>query len=81
MKRLETELADTSLEAVGKPTNRLYYRVWEVAQLTGIAERTVWDGIYSGRIPSRKISAVRLIPASFLDDETGGQRRAKAGAS
>jgi excisionase family DNA binding protein len=45
---------------------RLYYRVREVATLTGLGLRTVYAQVYSGSIPSRKIGNSRLIPASWL---------------
>ena len=45
------------------------YRVSEVAAALGMGESTVWDGVYAGRIPSRKVGQVRLIPALWV--ETG----------
>lgn len=52
---------------------RLYYRPREVAALTGLGLRTVYEGIYAGWIPSRKIGDARLIPASWLLAETDAQ--------
>ena len=52
-------------------TDRLYYRAKEVALLTGLGLRTVYAGVYSGEIPSRKIGNARLIPAAWL---LGNQR-------
>ena len=46
--------------------SRLYYRPREVAALTGLGLRTIYEGIYAGRIPSRKIGDARLIPTSWL---------------
>jgi excisionase family DNA binding protein len=46
--------------------DRLYYRAKEVSNLTGLGLRTVYAGVYSGTIPSRKIGNARLIPASWL---------------
>ena len=61
---------------------RLYYRPREVAALTGLGLRTIYEGIYAGRIPSRKIGDARLIPASWLlaqtDTEADDIRRAFA---
>ena len=51
-------------------TTRLYYRAREVAALTGLALRTVYEGIYAGWIPSRKIGNSRLIPAAWLHAQT-----------
>ena len=42
--------------------DRLYYRAKEVAVLTGLGLRTIYAGVYSGSIPSRKIGNSRLIP-------------------
>lgn len=52
-----------------EPQARLYYRAKEVAGLLGIALRTVYEGIYAGWIPSRKVGNSRLIPASWLFDQ------------
>lgn len=53
--------------------SRLYYRPREVAALTGLGLRTVYEGIYAGRIPSRKIGDARLIPAAWLLAQTDAQ--------
>ena len=45
---------------------RLYYRAKEVASLLGLGLRTVYEGVYAGWIPSRKIGNSRLIPAAWL---------------
>lgn len=50
--------------------DRLYYRAKEAAQLLGISLRTVYEGIYAGWIPSRKIGNSRLIPAAWLKAAT-----------
>lgn len=52
---------------------RLYYRPREVAALTGLGLRTIYEGIYAGRIPSRKIGDARLIPASWLLAQTDAE--------
>lgn len=46
---------------------RLYYRAKEVAMLLGLSLRTVYEGVYAGWIPSRKIGNSRLIPAVWLE--------------
>ena len=46
--------------------DRLYYRAKEVAVLTGLGLRTIYAGVYSGSIPSRKIGNSRLIPAAWI---------------
>jgi excisionase family DNA binding protein len=48
---------------------RQAYRVREVAEALGMGESTIWDGVYAGTIPSRKVGQVRLIPALWV--ETG----------
>lgn len=53
-----------------EPLERLYYRPREVAALTGLGLRTIYEGIAAGRIPSRKIGDARLIPASWLLAQT-----------
>jgi excisionase family DNA binding protein len=56
----------TDRQAASSNATRLYYRVKEVAKLTGLGLRAVYSGIYDGSIPSRKIGNSRLIPASWL---------------
>lgn len=48
------------------PGPRLYYRAKEAAALLGLSLRTIYEGIYAGWIPSRKIGNARLIPAAWL---------------
>ncbi len=50
-----------------EPASRLFYRVREVAETMGIGERTVWDHVYAGTIPSRKVGQARLIPAGWVE--------------
>lgn len=50
----------------GSDSERLYYRAKEVAALLGLSLRTIYEGIYAGWIPSRKIGNSRLIPAAWL---------------
>lgn len=40
---------------------RLTYTTAEAAQVLGISERTAWELVHSGRIPSIRISARRII--------------------
>jgi excisionase family DNA binding protein len=47
-------------------TRRLYYRAREVAELTGLALRTIRERLYADEIPSRKVGGARLIPAAWL---------------
>lgn len=49
---------------------RLYYRAKEAARLLGLSLRTVYEGVYAGWIPSRKVGNSRLIPASWLEAST-----------
>lgn len=51
-------------------SRRLYYRAKEVAALCGLSLRTIYEGVYSGWIPSRKIGNSRLIPAAWVEAET-----------
>lgn len=56
----------TEPKAAVNQNDRLYYRAREVAALTGLGLRTIYEGIYAGWIPSRKIGNSRLIPAAWL---------------
>jgi|SRR5579884_131561 len=56
----------TARGAASNGNVRLYYRAREVAALTGLGLRTIYQGVYAGWIPSRKIGNSRLIPASWL---------------
>jgi excisionase family DNA binding protein len=61
------------------PQARLYYRAKEAAQLLGLSLRTIYEGIYEGRIPSRKIGNARLIPAAWLEAESDQEAAEIAG--
>jgi len=51
-------------------SSRLYYRAKEAALLLGLSLRTVYEGVYAGWIPSRKVGNSRLIPAAWLEAST-----------
>jgi excisionase family DNA binding protein len=61
--------------------SRLYYRVREVARLTGLGLRTIYEGVYAGWIPSRKIGNSRLIPAAWVHATTDREADAIASAN
>lgn len=46
---------------------RLWLRPKEVARITGLGITTVYDNIYRGDIPSRKVGDALLVPRSFVE--------------
>ncbi len=46
---------------------RLTYRVREVAEILGIAERTVWRWLREGRLKRVKVGGATLIPADEVE--------------
>ncbi len=56
-------------------TERLAYRVPEVAELLSVSEGTVWNLLRSGQLSRRKVGRATLITLasieSFLNEEPG----------
>lgn len=50
------------------PSDRLYLRPKEVARVLGLGLSTVYDGIYRGTIPSRKVGHALLVPRSYIEN-------------
>ena len=48
-------------------TSRTTYRPREVAAKMGLPISTVYDGLYSGIIPGRRIGRGWVIPAAFVE--------------
>ena len=46
-----------------QPTERLTYRVREVAEMLGIHERTAWRWLREGRLKRVKVGGTTLVPA------------------
>ncbi len=60
-----------------RPPDRLVYRVREVAEILGMAERTVWRWLREGRLKRVKVGGATLIPA----DEVGRLIRCESSAA
>lgn len=61
-------IAGSQPKGEGSSAPRLFYRVHEVAECLGMGYTTVWDGVYAGTIPSRKVGFLRLIPATWVHE-------------
>ena len=66
LKSIEESLA--ALAAKEQPQlERKFYPVAEAAQKLGVATITLYRGVKSGRIPSKRIGSRVMIPGSFVD--------------
>lgn len=66
---------------MNKPGKRIALRVKEAAEMLGISERTCYDLIYKGELPSLKIGRAIRIPMDLLqrhitERTTGGNGKA-----
>ncbi len=50
-----------------RPPDRLVYRVREVAEILGMAERTVWRWLREGRLKRVKVGGATLIPSDEVE--------------
>ena len=48
-------------------TSRTAYRPREVSAKMGLPISTVYDGLYAGNIPGRRVGRGWLIPADFVE--------------
>jgi excisionase family DNA binding protein len=65
LERLGPQFSNGAKDAEPRPRA---YRVAEAARELSLSERTCWELISSGELPSITVGRVRLVPSSAIDD-------------
>ena len=54
--------------AAGNASGQRFYRVSQVAEITGLSEPTLYRAIRAGRFPAVRVLGCYVVPAKALDD-------------
>lgn len=63
---IENKLSELAAREKPKAEKR-FYPVAEAAQKLGVASITIYRGVESGKIPSKRIGSRVMVPSSFVD--------------